>query len=190
MIDKNCVVCGEVFTVDLMRKRQRTCKSADCLFKLRSQQSSARMKRRRNGGDPALNAKLAKACGDHFRRMWQKPEFRAKISAASRVRILAYMADESRRRLRDETNKAIMGKAARRLRRDPEFTEIMSAKVKDYMAQEPFRPAQHGDYATAYMSMIMSRVNTDEEVRTFCDGRMSIYLKDELVKWRANRTLP
>lgn len=185
MIDKQCPACGVTFTVTMEKKKQRTCKAPECVFEVRSRVSSERMKRRRNGGDPALNAILAKACGDHLKRMWEKPEFREKHRTMSTAKIMAYMADETRRRSRDENNKRIMGNAARKLRRDGEFTILMSAKVLEYMGQEPYRPAQHGDYTPDYVSMILSRVNLDAEVREFCDGRMSIYLKEEQAKHRA-----
>lgn len=186
MIDKVCEVCGAAFTVVKMKKKQKTC-SYECSWKLRGAASSVRMKRRRNGGDPALNAKLAKGCGDHLRRMWQKPEFREKHAALGTAKLAAYMADLERRKSRDETNKRLMGNAARRLRKDPEFTELMSRKSAEYRAQEPFRPAQHRNYIPDYVSMILHRVNTDEEVRAFCDGRMSIYLKEEQAKRRTSR---
>ncbi len=184
MITKECAGCGKPFTVTMERKKQRTCKDAECVFRVRSIASSERMKRRRNGGDPALNAKLAKACGDHFKRMWQKPEFRAKHAELGTQKLLTYMADAERRKPRDETNRRVMGNAARRLRKDGEFTVLMSAKVSEYMGQEPYRPELHGDYTPEYVSMILSRVNNDAEVRTFCDGRMSIYLKEETQKLR------
>jgi hypothetical protein len=187
MIDKVCPGCGVTFTVTMEKKKQRTCKAAECVFKVRSIASSARMKHRRNGGDPALNAILAKACGAHLKRMWEKPEFREMHRAMSTVKIAAYMADEARRRLRDDTNKRLMGNAARRLRRDADFTELMSAKTMEYMRQEPFRHDQHGEYTPGYVSMIMSRVNNDAEVRALCDTRMSLYLKDEQAKYRASK---
>lgn len=184
MIDKVCPACGVTFTVTMEKKKQRTCKAAECVFKVRSIVSSERMKRRRNGGDPALNAKLAKGCGDHFRRMWQKPEFRAARIEESRQHISAYMADTERRLKRDENNRGIMGRASRRLKRDPAYLELMSAKVLEYRAQEPYRPAQHKNYIPDYVGMILHRVNTDEEVRRFCDKRMSVYLKEEQAKRR------
>jgi hypothetical protein len=149
-----------------------------------SRASSERMKRRRNGGDPELNALLAKACGDHFRRLWQDPEFRAARAAASSEHIAAYNADEERRKPRDEKNRRIMQTASKRLKDDPAFLELMSVKLQEYRQQEPYRPAEHGDYTTNYCSMILSRVNRDDEVREFCDSRMSVYLKEAIADTR------
>jgi IS30 family transposase len=151
-----------------------------------SQASSDRMRARRNGGDPELNATLAKACGAHLKRMWEKQSFRDMHRELGTAKLAAYNASDERQ-LQDAELRKVMGQAARKLRTDPAFSEIMSRKSIEHRLADPYDPARHGDYNPDYVSYICTRVQEDEEMRTFHDTRMAALLKEAWEQWWEDR---
>lgn len=135
--------------------------------------SSERMKKRRNGGDPALNAILAKVHSARMIALWANPEFAAKISALQSAKIKRLNADPEFAARKRAASTWIMGRAARRLARDAEWRELMSVKTSEHMAREPWRQDVHGDYRADYMSMMCTRVQNDADVAALRNRLMS-----------------
>jgi len=188
-ITKVCEICGQSFNVVLMKKKQKTCLAPDCLFKSKSAISSERMKRRRNGGDPALNAKLSKACSEHFKRLWKNPDFRAARAEESRVHILKYMEDKVALAKRDARSSAIFKRARVRLEKETEFLDMLADKVRQLMLEDPWM-ARDDRYYADYFSQIVTKANTDPELRAYVDAKMSVIFTEEYARARKSKKPP
>lgn len=149
--------------------------------------SSERMTRRRNGGDPALNMVLAKASSTRLKKLWADPAWREKILPMQRQKANRLNNDKDIAERKRAASKWIMTLASRRLAQNPEWRELMSVKMSEYMAVEPWCPQTHGDYTPNYVSMICKRVDSDAEVRELGSKLMSQYLAEAAVQYRKQK---
>lgn len=189
-----CEVCGAQFDPPRKNLTKRTCgpscrnilagrgiakKFGEPSYRTRhAKNSSERMRRRRNGGDPALNAILSARSSERFKRLWSDEDFRAARIAESSARIAAFNSDAQRVAKKNAASKAIMTKAARRLAHSGEWRLLMREKTTEHMAIEPYNETAHGDYVADYLSMMMARVNSDPQVRAFAAERMRQYIPE------------
>ncbi len=149
--------------------------------------SSERMKRRRNGGDPALNEILAKTSSAHFKKLWANAAWVAaqrdsQLAKAARLNSDPEIVGKKRRAVT-----WIMKRAAGRMGRNPEWREMMSVKTTEHMTQEPWRQDVHGDYTPDYVSMMCSRVQADPEVAALRNSLMAQYIREEAAIYRRDQ---
>lgn len=149
--------------------------------------SSERMTRRRNGGDPALNAILAKTASAHFKALWSDPAWVAAQYDNQKAKADHLNSDPAILANKKAATKWIMRRAAGRLGRNPEWRELMSVKTKEHMNAEPWQEDVHGDYTAKYLSMMGTRVQLDPEVASFRNEKMSEYLKEAAAAYRASK---
>lgn len=187
IITKTCEICGRPFDVVLMKKKQKTCLATECRFKQKSRISSELMTQRRNGGDPALNAKLAKACGAHLKKMWDDPDFRAARIEQATEHLAEYMSDPVAVAKRDAKMRKVLQRAHKRLRAETEFSELLSETVRRYMQEDPYMQRDEREYQD-YLSEMMSRALTDKTFRAYVDAKASAIWTEEHARERAKST--
>ena len=196
-----CEICGRSFA-KTKRWTPKTC-GPECALKARalgiasrfkdpeyakrmSAISSERMTRRRRGGDAALNERLATIASARLRRLWADEAFRSAQLAAASQKAQRINADPEMSANRTRASKAIMTAASTRLGRLPEFVELMSSKMSEHMAAEPFDPTAHGDISD-YHQMICTRVNLDPAVATPRGEWMARFLREEAERYRKRK---